>query len=69
MSIALEWGQSIEYVHELPDMDPIWDALEIFNYDPDYVDEEELKEDRDAKIKAFRQARSKQVSKKEVLTS
>lgn len=63
-SIALEWKQPVEYVMELPDMNSIWDLLDIFNPEDDENNEIPSKEDREHIIQQYKRAQSRKLKKK-----
>jgi hypothetical protein len=63
MGIALEWKQPYEYVLELPDMNAIWDTLDIYNPEDDENNGLPSAEERRKKIEAVRKARSEKLKR------
>lgn len=61
---ALEWKQPYEYILELPDMNPIWDMLDIYNPEDEENKDLPSAEERKEHIDAFRRAQSERLKKK-----
>ncbi|OPY25044.1 MAG: hypothetical protein A4E26_00022 [Methanobacterium sp. PtaU1.Bin097] len=61
---ALEWKQPYEYILELPDMNPIWDMLDIYNPEDENEGNMPSTDERRKQIEAFRKAQSERLKKK-----
>lgn len=61
---ALEWKQPIDYILELPDMNLIWDMLDIYNPEDENEGNMPSTDERRKQIEAFRKAQSERLKKK-----
>ncbi len=63
MGIALEWKQPYDYVLELPDMNGVWDTLDIYNPEDEENKELPSSDERKKRIEAFKKAESERLRK------